>query len=195
LALEIAAHFVETDYVFVMHNDVLVLPGWLEFLCSKLNERVRGVAVSCDPARMHAMHQSGFLFDFTLFHSLRMSFLPKVPDYDAGDLVTLRLREAGYKCVICRNTFNDPEAVESIPAPVLKAMYCDRIFDDEGRVIYLHLGRGTPKSTGTYQQPGKTGVEQWLRYARDYVLTGQGAAARQAAPGGEPAAGAGALLR
>ena len=166
LALELAAQCIDTRYAFVMHNDVLVLPGWLEFLRSKMSERVRGVAVSSDPTRVHAMHQSGFLFDCTLFKPLRMSFLPDLPMYDAGDLVTIRLREAGYAYAVCRNTFNQPETVAWIREETLRAMYCDRVFNDDGEVIYLHLGRGTPKTVGTYQKPGKTSAEEWIRYGQ-----------------------------
>jgi len=165
VALEMAARVIETDTVFVMHNDVLVRSGWLEFLCAKLTDRVRGAAVSRDPSRVHAMHQSGFLFDFTLFQPLGMTFLPQVPRYDPGDLVTVRLREAGYDYYVCQNTFNHPETVAWIDDAGLRAMYCDRVFDEDRRVIYLHLGRGTPKTAGTYRQEGKTSLPEWLRYA------------------------------
>ena len=165
IALEIASRFIQTRYCFVMHNDILVRPRWLEFLLSKLNDRVRGAAVSHDPGRVFAMHQSGFLFDFSLFRPLKMSFLPKVPAYDPGDLVTVRLREAGYAYYICRNTFNDPETVACITDEALRTMYSVRSFSDEDEVIYLHLGRGTPKTAGTYAREGKTGLSEWLRFA------------------------------
>ena len=164
LALELAAQFAETRWMFVMHNDVLVRPGWLEYLGTKLTGRVRGVAVSSDPSRVQAMHQSGFLFDFTLFAPLRMSFLPNLPAYDAGDRVTIRLREAGYEYVVCHNTFNEPDTVAWIHDETLRRLYCDRAFNDAREVIYLHLGRGTPKTTGTYQMAGKTSAETWIRY-------------------------------
>lgn len=173
VALEMASHVVETDYVFVMHNDILVGPGWLEFLLSKLTERVRGAAVSFDPARLHAMHQSGFLVDFRLFHPLKMSFLPKLPEYDVGDLVTIRLREAGFDTYICKNTFNHPETLAWITDEALRAMYCVRAFNDDREVIYLHLGRGTSKTAGTYRQQGKTTAERWLQYAQEHVRGAQ----------------------
>ena len=166
VALEMAAACIDTRYLFVMHNDILVRPGWLEFLRSKLTDRVRGAAVSQDPGRVHAMHQSGFLFDFTLFGPLKMTFLPQFPTYDPGDLVTVRLREAGYDTYLCRNTFNHPETEGFIQDAALRRMYCVRSFNDAHDVIYLHLGRGTPKAAGTYRQEGKTTVQEWLRFAR-----------------------------
>lgn len=170
VALELASRFVKTQRMFVMHNDVLVWKGWMEYLLSKMNDQVRGVAVSHDPSRTHAMHQSGFLFDFTLFSSLNMTFLPNLPDYDPGDMVTVRLHEAGFETFICKNTRNHPESVGRVKESSLRAMYCDRVFDDSGDVIYLHLGRGTPKVNGTYQQEGRTTSQQWLKFAAEQVL-------------------------
>jgi len=175
VGLELAVQIIDPElhYMFVMHNDVLVCKsGWLSFLMSKLDERVRGAAVSHDPARINAMHASGFLFDFSLFRPLNMSFLPSLPDYDVGDLVAIRLREAGYDYYVCKNTFNHPETIELIdPSDPLREMYCDRVFNDDGNVIYLHLGRGTPKATGIYNKPGKTYPEQWISYAEEHLLS------------------------
>jgi len=146
--------------------------GWLGFLVSKIDNRVRGASVSHDPSRVKAMHASGFLFDFSLFKKLNMNFLPGLPDYDVTDLVTVRLREAGYDYYVCKNTFNHPEMIDTMKSDNrLRKMYCDRVFDDEGNVIYIHLGRGTPKSAGKYTKPGKTYPEQWINYADKYLLS------------------------
>ena len=173
VALELAAKFVETRYMFVMHNDTLVCKtGWLAYLVSKLDDKVRGAAMSHDPIRINAMHSSGFLFDFSLFRPLSMSFLPSPPHYDVADLVTIRLREAGYHYYVCKNTFNHPETIELIdPNDPLRDMYCDRVFDDNGTMIYLHLGRGTLKAAGIYNKLGKTYPGQWIRYAEEHLLS------------------------
>jgi len=175
VGLELAAKLIdpETHYMFVMHNDVLVCrTGWLSFLLSKLGGQVRGAAVSQSPARVKVMHVSGFLFDFRLFNTLKMNFLPNMPHYDVGDLVSIRLRESGYEHYVCRNTFNHPQTCELIPPThPLREMYCDRVFDDDGNMIYLHLGRGTPKAIGNYSKAGKTYPEQWIRYADSYLLS------------------------
>jgi hypothetical protein len=175
VGLELASKVIatRTRYMFVMHNDILVCrSGWLIFLLSKLNYRVRGATVSYDPSRIHAMHASGFLFDFSLFKKLKMNFMPNIPEYDVGDLVTIRLREAGYDYYICKNTFNHPESVDLIDIHnPLHDMYCDRVFDNDGKVIYLHLGRGTPKAAKAYDKSGKTYPEQWVNYADKYLLS------------------------
>lgn len=152
----------------VMHNDILICHGnFLPFLLSRIDEQVRGVAPSTGRTRVHTMHSSGFLFDFSLFAPLGMSFLPGLPAYDVCDGVALALRRADYATYSCANTFSWPETVEGIP---LGAMYCDRPFDDAGNVIYAHLGRGTAKTSVEYAQAGKTYPPEWTRYAETVVL-------------------------
>jgi hypothetical protein len=172
IALELAARHVRSRYMFVMHNDVLVCdPNWLPFTLSRIDDQVRGVAMSTDRTRVHAMHASGFLFDFSLFGPLRMSFLPDLPAYDVGDGITLALRRAGFATYSCANTFDRPETIERIPpSDPLRAMYCDRAFDDRGHVIFAHLGRGTVKTAGEYTRSGKTYPPEWVRYAETVLL-------------------------
>ncbi len=172
IALELGACYARGRYLFVMHNDVLVCDeNWLPFVLSKANDQVRGVAMSADPSRVHAMHQSGFLVDLALFRELEMTFLPALPAYDVGDAVTLSLRRHGFAYYVCANTFNRPETVAWIPeSHPLRSLYCDRVFDDDGRVIFAHLGRGTAKTAGTYQQVGKTYPRDWIAFAERSLL-------------------------
>ena len=173
IALELGAHFVQTRYMFVMHNDALPCKSsWLEYLLSRMTDRVRGVGVRRDETRVHAMHQSGFLFDFSLFRPLRMSFLPNLPDWDVGDLITVRLQEAGYQCFFCANTFNNPDllAMPNIAENWLRDVHCDKAIDDDGEVFYLHLGRGTLQVAGSGDVVRQTTVEQWLAMVRLHLL-------------------------
>lgn len=173
VALQLAAQFVETRYMFVMHNDALPCKsGWLEYLLSKMTDQVRGVGVRQDKTRVHAMHQSGFLFDFDLFHPLRMSFMPNDPEWDVGDLVTVRLRGSGFQCFVCDNSFSDPDLLKipSIARSWLRGVHCDKAIDDNNEVLYLHLGRGTLQAAGPGTIVRQTSVEQWLTMVSSYLL-------------------------
>lgn len=164
----------ETEQVFVMHNDILALSDdWLPFLQSKLSERVRAVGVRRDkhPERIGALHVSGLLFDFRLFRQLGMTFMPALPRIDVGDGISAMLREHGYEEFVCRNTYNEPDLAEWIPeSDPLRRMRVDRVFDDRGRAIYAHLGRGTPKAVGSYHKPGRVYADEWITYAHEIVL-------------------------
>lgn len=177
IGLELGAWAVDPDtrQVFVMHNDVLVLRDhWLVYLQSKFTARVRAAAVRRDmhPERIGALHVSGLLFDFTLFRPLQMSFMPALPRLDVGDGISAALRTHGYEEFVCRNTHNEPELAAWIAEddPISRLHYTARTFDDACNVIFAHLGRGTPKATGTYWKAGRTTPEQWVAFAKEVVL-------------------------
>lgn len=113
-----------------------------------------------------------FLFDFALFRPLGISFLPSLPEYDAGDLVTIRLREAGYGTVICDNVANQPVLRDRLPdGHWLKRLPCDIAFDGSGEIFCLHLGRGTLR----YSKPGsrqgrQLSLEESLQLVRAHVF-------------------------
>ena len=161
--------------MFCMHNDAMPgKRGWLSYLVSRLDARTRAVGVRQDPTRVRAAHQSGVLFDFSLFRPLGMSFMPGLPEYDVGDLVTVRLRAAGYEVAICDNVYNQPELRNRLPDDHwLKSINCDIAFDAAGDIFYLHLGRGTLR----YSQPGsdharQLALDDWLSLVRAHVLCG-----------------------
>jgi hypothetical protein len=173
VALELAARFATPRWMWVMHNDSLPCRrGWASYMLGKLGGKVKGAGVREDEIRVHAMHQSGFVFEFALFRELGMSFLPSLPAYDVGDLVTVKLRDAGYEYFVCANLHNRPELREGLPADHwLRDINCDIAFDEAGTPIYLHLGRGTFR----YSKPGSAqaralSLEDWLRLVRAHVL-------------------------
>jgi len=173
VALELAAGVVNTRWMFVMHNDAMPCKrGWMRYLLSGLDDRVRGVGVRQDAIRVKAMHQSGFLFDFSLFRPLGMSFLPGLPEYDAGDLVSVRLRDAGYEVAICDNVHNNPELRGRLPDDHwLKSVHCDIAFDASGDPFYLHLGRGTLRSSKPgFDQARDLSLGEWLALVRSNLL-------------------------
>lgn len=178
VALELAAGVVTTRWMFVMHNDALPCKrGWLRHLLSRLDDRTRGVGVRQDAIRVKAMHQSGFLFDFTLFRPLGMSFLPGLPAYDVGDLVSVRLRDAGYGVAICENAHNNPELRRRLPDDHwLRPVHCDIAFDSEGDPFYLHLGRGTLRSSKPgFDHARDLSLGEWLTLVRSNLLRADGA--------------------
>ena len=174
IGFELGAQLVdlETQVLCALHSDVLACKsGWLDFLISKLDEEVRGAAVATHTSGLVAMSASCFLVDFSLYRPLRMHFLPNMPHWDAGELVTVRLNEAGYRWFVAENTFDSPELIGRIPQnDPLHHLHADRSFDDEGNVFFMHLGRGATKATGRYHKPGKTTADEWIAYAQEVVL-------------------------
>lgn len=166
IGLEIGAFLIDTTarYLMTMHMDTMpAKSGWLSYLRSKLNEKTAACGVRMDHARTSegVLHVLGYMVNFQVFRKLGLNFFPSLPDYDVGDTVTVKLREAGYNVFACRNTFRDPELVNLIPADSpLHDLHVDRSFDDDDDVIFLHLGRGVRRSAGNHTRG--TSLEQWL---------------------------------
>lgn len=166
VALQIAIGLIdpESQYLMPLHMDALPCrSGWLSFLQGKVSGKTAAAGVRMDRTRTPegVLHVLGYLVDFTIFQALGLDFFPDLPALDVGDRVTVRLREAGYHVFACPNTVWEPQLAERIPrSSPLRDLHVDRSFDDDGNVIFLHLGRGTRRSTGEHNRG--TSVQEWL---------------------------------
>ncbi|MBA7489536.1 hypothetical protein ES702_00070 [subsurface metagenome] len=176
IALELAAKVVNCKYMFVMHNDcVPCKKGWLSYLKSKLNDEVKIAGARQDPTRVKALHQSGFIFVFELYKKLNLSFMHNMPIYDVGDQITLGLLKNGYKYFVCKNTFNNPETIELLNSEevypdFLRKYVFDKCFNDDGELIYLHLGRGTLKHRDDFLKEKRLPTKDWIYFINKYFL-------------------------
>jgi len=174
IGLEIAAKLIDPQSNFLMSMHMDTMPcraGWLSYLISKINDKVRAAGVRMDRTRTPegVLHVLGYVVDFQLFKKLQLDYLPDLPQLDVGDKVTVRLREEGYEVFACPNTLWDPALAEKIPASSpLKDFRVDRAFDDEGNVIFLHLGRGVRKSIGVHIRG--TLADEWVKIAYEHLL-------------------------
>lgn len=176
VALELASSVIDCKYMFVMHNDcVPVKKGWLSFLKSKLNDKVKIAGVSHDRIRANAVHQSGFIFDFELYKKYQLSFMHNMPEYDVGDQITIGLLDQGYDYYVCKNTFNNPETIELLnkdkyPDFLREYIRFDRCFNDDDELIYLHLGRGSRRFSFRFREKKRLSKKDWVYYINKFYL-------------------------
>ena len=174
LALELAVRLVDPRcrYFMSLHMDAVPCrTGWLPFLVSKIGPKVGAAGVRMDKTRTPegVLHVLGYVVDFQLFKRLGLDFFPDLPQLDTGDKITTGLRQAGYKVFACPNTVWEPELAARIPpSSPLSGIDVDRAFDDEGNVIFLHLGRGLRKTTGEHKRG--FAVEEWIQVITDSLL-------------------------
>jgi hypothetical protein len=161
-----------SHYVMTMHMDTAPCrAGWLSYLRSKIHGTVGAAGVRMDKTRTSegVLHVLGYMVDFRLFQQLGLDFFPELPGLDVGDRVTVELRNAGYDVFACPNTVWEPQLAERIPeSSPLRLFHADRSFDDEGNVIFLHLGRGLRRSIGEHRKGPF--AEDWIRLAHDFLL-------------------------
>jgi len=168
IGVDIGSRWVSTEFGFVCHNDVLALKrGWLSHLVGKIQGDVRGAAFLRDNIRINAMHVSGYLYDARLYTQDVANWYPERGVWDVGDHYTQFLRDRGLKYHVCDSTHNDENApIRRDPATSWgKPLSVARCLDDEGDVLYMHMGRGALKSIGGYSKPGRTSLEEWLDFS------------------------------
>ncbi len=152
VALEIARQLVnqETVHFMALHQDIAVCKyGWLNYLISKFSHTIKAVGVRKDSTRIKdgILHVLGYIVDFQLIIKNNLSFLPKLPEFDTGDLLIVEIKKLGYDIFATPNTLWDSKLETYIPDnSVFKNISIDRSFDDDMQIFFLHLGRGVQKS-------------------------------------------------
>ncbi len=176
VGLELASHIINknTQYIMTLHQDTMVCKnGWLSTMLSKMEDKIKAVGVRMDRGRVPegTLHILGCLIDFQILKKLKLSFLPRLPDYDAGDLAISGLRKAGFDIFAFPNTLHDSSLTRLIPdnSP-LKRLHVDRSFDENNQIFFLHLGRGVAKSEKKGNFKGKTLPQEWIKLGEKYIL-------------------------
>lgn len=181
IALELVLDYLPKNAptLFTMHSDVFVTSEkWLSCFQGKLQKSVGAVGFRRDEHRVQAIHVAGMLVDYKLFQKLNMSFLPNMrqerfsnfKEYDVGDQVTLALEKNNYKTAHFENSFNNPQVIKKInKKDALRNFDVDRVFSDDGEVLYLHLGRGTVKASNQYQDKKKVAAEDWITLCENHL--------------------------
>ncbi len=173
-AIEIGLQHVQTDLVFICHNDVVAChDNWMNFLYEKIQEGSSIAGTVMDNSRINAVHISGMLLTTEL--AKRVSCYPISAGHhmllDVGDAYTKYCRENNLKYFCCNNTHNMPNRGAEFDAiGPFSDFSVDRALDAEGNIIYMHLGRGTMKAAGKYWKSGKIGLAGWEIFVNKNVL-------------------------
>ena len=171
VGVDIGTRFCRTRYGFVCHNDVLACrTGWLRHLVERMGSGCGGASFSRDNDRIRAMHVSGYLYDAELYPPEIADWYPRPGVWDVGDHYTQLLRDAGMGYHVCASTHNgDGTAPRSESDPIIaygRPISADCSLDDERNTLYMHMGRGSYKSIGAYNKPGKTTHDEWVEFGK-----------------------------
>jgi hypothetical protein len=164
-----------TRYLVSFHEDIVVCRyGWLDYMLSKIDKRTKAAGFRLTRARVPegVLHVCGYIIDFQVFKELKLSFLPELPEFDVGDKAIYELRKNGFDIFYTPNTFDDPNLIKLIPETMkVRNLNVTRSFNDKNEIIYMHLGRGIPKTKGEYKDKRKSSSEQWGEYIRSNLFS------------------------
>ncbi len=68
----------------------------------------------------------------------------------------------------CDNTHNNPALFSKLDSPYndLQLTSC---VNHNNKVIFMHLGRGTPKLHGNYTKSGRVSTQEWCDLLQDHL--------------------------
>jgi len=199
--LERGLEEVDSEYVFLCHNDVIAChQNWMRYLFNKVKKEgysLCGFQHDEHPDRIFAAHISGILTKTEIAKTVSLRPSSGSIPMDVGDSLTKYCRDNDLKYFICENTKIDHLAnpkinkwfdgtyienhrngsdwyEKNVPSP-FKSSSSVKSFDDDLNVVWMHLGRGTPKARGNYSKANnknKTSADQWTIFADEYIFNG-----------------------
>jgi len=165
-AIDIGLIKVNTEWVFLCHCDICVCSNlFFKDLFKKVAEGYKLIGTVCDPIRIQAIHVSGYLTTIDLANKVSPYpvYIDSAQILDVGDSLTKYCRDNDIKHYCFKNTFNCPEIIESLNENY-RDFKVDRCVNDNCEVIFMHLGRGIPKTNKTYKKIGRVDVDGWDKF-------------------------------
>lgn len=167
--LEYGKQFIETEWAFVCHNDVAVNSSKFFEAFEALKEDYGLFSMCKDNMRVGACHISGLFVKNEILS--KVDCMPQMPQLDVGDTLTVHCRENNLPYTSIPNSHNEPDLwnqMKGIWHDVGRDCGVDRCFYDN-EVIFVHLGRGIPKSLNAYYKQGKITYLGWQHIHQEYL--------------------------
>ena len=174
VAIEVGLPFVTTEYVFICHNDVVACQeNWMDFLLDNMKKLdAPAGAYVLDNSRINALHISGVLVKTDIAKKVDMYPVYNEGEQllDVGDSITQYIRDNNLNYFYCRNTHNNESYIDLCSDIYKSLQFVDRALDDDNNVIFLHLGRGSLKTLGTYWKANRATLDDWGEFVENNIL-------------------------
>lgn len=170
-ALVIGLDHVKTQFAFLCHCDTCVTSSlFFDEIFTRVQEGYRMVGTGLDNTRIKACHISGVFVDVDIAKDVEM--FPIYEDnkmiMDVGDDITRYCRDKNIKHCCFENTFNSFDE-NKLADDKYKGFRVNRSVNENGDVLFMHLGRGIPKTQGTYEKEGRVYLERWLDFCQELL--------------------------
>ena len=171
LALERGLGVIDTEFCFLCHCDTCVTSSlFYDEMFKKVEDDYKMIGTGTDNTRIKACHISGVFVETKIAKTVNM--FPIYEDnkmiMDVGDDITKYCRDYGVKHCCLENTFNSFNE-KKLTNDKYKGFRVNRSVNDNGEVLFMHLGRGIPKSQGTYHKEGRVYLEGWIDFCTELL--------------------------
>ena len=170
-ALVIGLDMIDTEFCFLCHCDTCITSSlFYDEMFKKAESGYKMVGTGLDNTRIKACHISGVFVDVDITRTVEM--FPVYEDnkmiMDVGDDITKYCRDYGVKHCCLENTFNSFDE-NKLADDKYKGFRVNRSVNENGDVLFMHLGRGIPKSQGTYNKEGRVYLEGWINFCSELL--------------------------
>ena len=170
-AIIVGLKSVADEMVFMFHCDVCVTSDvFFELMIKKHEEGnvMVGTLFDKNIDRINAIHISGLLVETKIAKSVNYMPCRKSDKYmDVGDELTEYCRLKNLRHFCFENTYNDRACSSSNKYDNFNV---DKCLDDNGDVMFMHLGRGIPKTQNKYTNEKRVLLNGWTKFCRENIL-------------------------
>ena len=166
LGVDKALKHVKSEYVFIAHCDTCVTSqNFFHSIISKAEEGNVLVGTSLDGGRINAVHISGLLIKSEI--AKKVDIMPVYEDnkmiMDVGDSYTKYCRDNNLPYFCFPDTHGGGASIDNLEEKFRK-FHVGRTIDDDGNVMFMHLGRGIEKTHNTYRKPNRPYLPDWYEF-------------------------------
>ena len=170
-ALVVGLGVIDTEFCFLCHCDTCVTSSlFYDEMFKKVEDDYKMIGTGTDNTRIKACHISGVFVETKIAKTVNM--FPIYEDnkmiMDVGDDITKYCRDHKVKHCCLENTFNSFNE-KKLTNDKYKGFRVNRSVNDNGEVLFMHLGRGIPKSQGTYHKEGRVYLEGWIDFCTELL--------------------------
>lgn len=160
--LRVGAKYAKSEYLFFAHCDTFVTSPLFYTVLKAYAESGHKLVgtVLYENKGMSCYHVSGLLVHRELIEKVDLM----AQTIDACDELTFYCRANNIKMYCFPNTFNGTADAGAIKEKYRKIRVDRCVY--KGEVIFMHLGRGVPKTRGKYSKPGRCLLPQWVAFCK-----------------------------
>jgi hypothetical protein len=161
------------DYFMTLQMDVMFTnEKVIQNLLSMFDEKTAAVGVlkQKNLAGTHdILHSLGCMWNYKIYNNLNLTMEIDFPNFDVGELAITKAVNKGYHIKNFNCSFSNPEIVKDLPERYQNLPGVDRSINTDSDVVFMHLGRGIPKTENTYWKTGRTSFTEWESWFDRYI--------------------------
>jgi len=198
-AIEAGLKHVESELVFICHNDVVAChDSWMDILYKKIQEGCHIAGTVLDNVRIKAVHISGMLLTTELAKEVscypinrKNSIVYEGLSYEEVSQLNINATKKALNIPndahldvgdtytqYCRENNLDYFCLENTEnknvsvdmSEPYASFPVDRAVDADGQVVFMHLGRGIAKKDNNYSRTGRVSFSEWEKFVKKNVL-------------------------